>query len=129
MVCDGASTKGSPVFPSGSCVAVYLPAFLTVGEVAVSREPSGTELLPRVGVLIGLVKMSRRKNKSYNAFTCNYDLIVWEMSTAPTGQALLLTSLKRGFCKIISWELCYFQYAVICSVSVKIKCFETTSMK
>lgn len=41
-------------------VKTYLPAFLIVGEVAVSREPSCTELLPGVGVLIGL-KMSRTK--------------------------------------------------------------------
>ncbi len=42
-------------------VGAYLPAFLIVREVAVSREASRTELLPRVGVLIGLVKMSRTK--------------------------------------------------------------------
>lgn len=35
-------------------VEAYLPAFLIVGEVTVSREPSCAELLPRVGVLIGL---------------------------------------------------------------------------
>ena len=46
---------------SGAGVRPHLPAFLIVGEVAVSREPSRTKLLPRVGVLICLVKMSRTK--------------------------------------------------------------------
>lgn len=45
------------VLDSGAAVEAYLPAFLVVRQVAVSREPSRTELLPGVGVLIGLVKM------------------------------------------------------------------------
>lgn len=46
-----------------SGVTAYLPAFLVVREVAVSREPSCTELLPRVGVLIGLWKCQEQKKK------------------------------------------------------------------
>lgn len=52
------------VGPLFSWSAAYLPAFLVVREVAVSREASCTELLPGVGVLIGLVKMSRTKTKT-----------------------------------------------------------------
>lgn len=33
-----------------------LPAFLVVGEVTVAREAPRAELLPRVGVLVGLVE-------------------------------------------------------------------------
>lgn len=46
---------------SQSDVRAHLPAFLIVREVAVSREPSRTELLPWVRVLVGLEKMSRTK--------------------------------------------------------------------
>lgn len=40
----------------GTAVGAHPPAFLVVGEVAVSREASRTELLAGVGVLIGLPK-------------------------------------------------------------------------
>lgn len=39
----------------------YLPAFLVVGEVTVSREAPRAELLPRVGVLISLEERSTEK--------------------------------------------------------------------
>lgn len=38
----------------------YLPAFVIVGKVAVSGEASCTELLPGVGVLIGLQKCQNK---------------------------------------------------------------------
>lgn len=50
----------NPVYNSANeLLFSYLPALLVVGEVTVSREASRAELLPRVGVLIGLVERSK----------------------------------------------------------------------
>lgn len=65
-------------------VTAHLPAFLVVGEVAVSREPSCTELLPGVGVLIGLGKILRTKINIINNFSSTYDFIVRDVSTSAT---------------------------------------------
>lgn len=54
-------TRVFTVAPLFSWYTAYLPAFVIVGEVAVTRETSCTKLLPGVWVLIGLMKMSRTK--------------------------------------------------------------------
>lgn len=54
-------TRVFTVVPLFSSYTAYLPAFVIVREVAVTRETSCTKLLPGVGVLIGLMKMSKTK--------------------------------------------------------------------
>lgn len=64
-----------------------LPAFLIVGKVAVSRKPSRTELLPRVGVLIGL-------NPSWNVIDNADCLGVWVAGQA-VGDDMVLHLPRR----------------------------------
>lgn len=47
-----------------SLLCSNLPAFLVVGEVTVSREAPRAELLPRVGVLVGLVEVATETDVS-----------------------------------------------------------------
>lgn len=50
--------------PLSSLLRSNLPAFLVVGEVTVPREAPRAELLPRVGVLVGLVEVATETDVS-----------------------------------------------------------------